>query len=247
MNNSYRKQYQYPMCWETAIWSALTDRELQLEMSWWLYLERDHQQSQQAYVEKGQSTHLEMKRQVNWENDNVDTQASDSEHTWRRSGKHTRRKSGEHAQQLEMICAPSTVDVKCTYKCTNFEDDQRDCHSTGELMGRSSVIDLCRTSAMMSTEAVPNENKHDLGTNQIVNWMASRETVTEPHRATQSRSLPKGGYQSAFVWGLETYDFREFSTEGTDWDIFQTACQSQCRKTMLEAYKPAWPRLREYE
>jgi len=49
--------------------------------------------------------HLKMKRQVNSENDDMDTQTSDSKHTWRRSGKHTRRKAGE---QLEMISAPST-------------------------------------------------------------------------------------------------------------------------------------------
>jgi len=49
--------------------------------------------------------HLEMKRQVNSEIDDMDTQTSDSKHTWRRCGKHTRRKAGE---QLEMISAPST-------------------------------------------------------------------------------------------------------------------------------------------
>jgi len=58
------------------------------------YLGRDHQ--------KSQPMHLEMKRQVNSGNDDVDTQTSDSEHTWRWSGKHTRRKAGE---QLEMISA----------------------------------------------------------------------------------------------------------------------------------------------
>jgi len=47
----------------------------------------------------------QMKRQVNSENDDVDTQTTDSEHTWRRSGKHTWRKAGE---ELEMISAPST-------------------------------------------------------------------------------------------------------------------------------------------
>jgi hypothetical protein len=35
----------------------------------------------------------QMKRQVNLEIDDVDTQTSDSKHTWRRSGKHTRRKA----------------------------------------------------------------------------------------------------------------------------------------------------------
>jgi len=51
--------------------------------------------------------HLEIKRQVNSENDNVDIQTSDSKHTWRRSGQHTWRKTGERNQQLE-ISAPST-------------------------------------------------------------------------------------------------------------------------------------------
>jgi hypothetical protein len=51
------------------------------------------------------TVHLEMKRQVNSEIDDMDTQTSDSNHTWRRNGKHTRRRAGE---QLEMISAPST-------------------------------------------------------------------------------------------------------------------------------------------
>jgi len=49
--------------------------------------------------------HLEMKRQVNSENDDMDTQTRDSKPTWRRSGMHTWWKAGE---QLEMISAPST-------------------------------------------------------------------------------------------------------------------------------------------
>jgi hypothetical protein len=104
-NNPYRKQSPYRKCWEEAPWSALTRRESQLEISRRTYLGSDHQQSQQAYVVKSQAVHLEMKRQVNSENDDMDTQTSDSKHTWRRSGKHTRRKAGE---QLEMISAPST-------------------------------------------------------------------------------------------------------------------------------------------
>ena len=49
--------------------------------------------------------HLEMKQQVNLDNDDMDTQTSDSKNTWGRSGKHTLRKPGE---QFEMISAPST-------------------------------------------------------------------------------------------------------------------------------------------
>jgi len=50
----------------------------------------------------------QIKRQVNSENDDVDTQISDSKNTWRRSRKHTRRKPGECNEQLEIISAPST-------------------------------------------------------------------------------------------------------------------------------------------
>jgi len=49
----------------------------------------------------------QMKRQVNSEIDDVDTQTSDSKHTWRKSGKHTRRKASERNQQLE-VSASST-------------------------------------------------------------------------------------------------------------------------------------------
>jgi len=62
--------------------------------------------SQQALVERSQPMHLEMKRQVNPETDNVDTHSSVSKQTWRRSRRHTRRKAGE---QLVMISAPSTA------------------------------------------------------------------------------------------------------------------------------------------
>jgi len=66
-------------------------------------------------------------------------------------------------------------------------------------MRRSSEFDLCRTSAIMATDAVPNEipyncilstdgvpneTKNDLRTYQIVYQTASRETVTEWHRET---------------------------------------------------------------
>jgi hypothetical protein len=52
--------------------------------------------------------HLELKRQVHSENDDMDTQRSDSKHTSRRSGIHTRRKAGKRNQQMKMISAPST-------------------------------------------------------------------------------------------------------------------------------------------
>jgi hypothetical protein len=74
-------------------------------------------------------------------------------------------------------CTEHRADVKCTYKCTDLEDDQCDYTSTGEMMRRSSELDLCRTSAFMSTEAVPNETENDLRTYQIVYRTASRDSL----------------------------------------------------------------------
>jgi len=37
------------------------------------------------------------------------------------------------------------------------------------------------------------------------------------------------------------------STEGTDWDVYQTDYRNDCRMTIPEAYKLAWPMLREFE
>jgi hypothetical protein len=58
-------------------------------------------------------------------------------------------------------------------------------------MGRSSEFDLCRTSAFMSTEALPNETENDLRTYQTVYRTASRETVTECHHERQLRQQPR--------------------------------------------------------
>jgi len=51
------------------------------------------------------TVHMEMKREANSQNDDMDTQTSYSKHTWRRGRKHTRKKVGE---QLEIISASST-------------------------------------------------------------------------------------------------------------------------------------------
>jgi len=88
-------------------------------------------------------------------------------------------------------CTEHRAGVKCTYKCTDLEDDQCDYTSTGEMMRRSSELDLCRTSAFMSTEAVPNETENDLRTYQIVYRTASQDTVTEWHHERQLRQLPR--------------------------------------------------------
>jgi len=47
--------------------------------------------------------------------------------------------------------------------------------------------------------------------------------------------------------GAGTQDHREPSTEGTDWDVYQTAYPTGCRTTILEGYKHAWPMLKEFE
>ena len=83
-------------------------------------------------------------------------------------------------------CTEHRADFKFTYKCTDLEDDQWNWKSTGEMTRISSEFDLRRTSAIMSTKAVPNETENDLWTYQIVYRMASRATVTEWHRKRQS-------------------------------------------------------------
>jgi hypothetical protein len=76
-------------------------------------------------------------------------------------------------------CTEYRADIKCTYKCTNLENEQCDCKSTGEMMRISRECDLCQKIAFMSTEAVPNETENDLRTYQIVYRRATRVTVTE--------------------------------------------------------------------
>jgi len=96
-------------------------------------------------------------------------------------------------------CTEHREDVKCTYKCTDLEDDQCDYTSTGEMMRRSSELDLCGTSAIMSTEAVPNETENDLRTYQIVYRTAPWETVTEWHRQTVETTI-KRWLPDCFEW-----------------------------------------------
>jgi len=59
-------------------------------------------------------------------------------------------------------CTKLRADVTCTYMCTNLDDDQCDSKSTGEMMRKSSESDLCRTNAIMSTGAVPNQTGNDI-------------------------------------------------------------------------------------
>ena len=47
--------------------------------------------------------------------------------------------------------------------------------------------------------------------------------------------------------GIEYVDHRERFTEATDWHVYQTAYRNECRTTILEASKPAWAIVKEYE
>jgi len=81
----------------------------------------------------------------------------------------------------------------------------------------------------MATEAVPNETESNLRTYQIVYRTASRETVTEWHRDRQSRQLPKDDYRIALNGGRRNLGLSgALSTEGTDWDVYQTAYRNEC-------------------
>jgi len=146
--------------------------------------------------------HLEMKRQVNSENDNMDTQISDSNqaHLEMERNAYQEESLRAHPTIADDMCTEHSADVKCTYKCTDLEDDQCDCKSTREMMRRSSSLGLCRTSAIMSTEAVPNETENDLQTCHIVYRTALPETVTEGIMR-QTRQLPTDDYQIALHGG----------------------------------------------
>jgi hypothetical protein len=66
------------------------------------------------------------------------------------------------------------VDVKCANKCMDVDDDQCDCRITGEMLRRHRKFDLCRTSAIMSTEAVLIKI--------LYNCVISTESVPTRHR-----------------------------------------------------------------
>jgi len=48
-------------------------------------------------------------------------------------------------------CTECRADVKSTYECTDFEDDQCNCTNTGLLIRCPRKYDLYQTSAIMST------------------------------------------------------------------------------------------------
>jgi len=54
-----------------------------------------------------------------------------------------------------------------------------------------------------------------------------------------SRGTKYGDWLGGFLVAL--------STKGTDWNVYQTTYHIGCWITILEAYKPAWPMLKEVE
>ena len=74
----------------------------------------------------------------------------------------------------------------------------------------------------------------------IVSSDNHQEIITEISQRPRSRSK-----DSKLRVNMRIY--REPSTEGTDWDVYQTAYGNECRTTILKADKPAWPIPKEYE
>ena len=97
------------------------------------------------------------------------------------------------------MCTKHRADVKCTYKCTELEDDKCNCKSTGEMMGRFkrvwSMPNECMYVYWSSSErdwkwspnvlySLPN------GIGSDSHHVTSQETVTEWHHVRQMRQLP---------------------------------------------------------
>ena len=61
-----------------------------------------------------------------------------------------------------------TVDVKCTYKCTDLGDGQCECSNDGETIRKSSESYILQTSATMSSEEVSDKTKNFLSTSHLV-------------------------------------------------------------------------------
>jgi len=77
------------------------------------------------------------------------------------------------------MCTEHMANIKCTYKCTDHENNQCDSKCTREMIRRMSDCDLSHIRAEMDTEAVLTENKNDHQPYKIEYHMASREIVTK--------------------------------------------------------------------
>jgi hypothetical protein len=122
-------------------------------------------------------------------------------------------------------------------------------------MRRSSELELCRTSAIMSTEAVPNETENDLRTYQIVyqtgshasHRNASREIVTEPPRERQSPNCimrdSGDNYQEMIT---EISQRPKSRSKDYKLGFNKRIVGIPLPKAQTEAYKPGWPTLQEY-
>jgi len=116
---------------------------------------------------------------VNTWHANVDPQTSHSRHCGRRSTRHIQRNIElAHPNIMDDECTESKAEVKCTYICTDSEDDQYDCMSTTEILSTTCEIAPCGMSAKMASEGSSNilDNLSN-GTMRDTPWMASWETV----------------------------------------------------------------------
>jgi len=159
-------------------------------------------------------------------------------HKWQRANLEKERKAYLEKSRRAIgddKCTEHRADVKCTYKCTDLEDDQCDCKSTGEMMRKWSSLDLCRTSAIMSTEAVPNETENDLWTYQIVYHNGNardshRMASWAPVETTTKRWLP-----DCLEWRAQEHSIIQSST----YQRHQLICFTK-RLTEMNAERPYW-------
>ena len=70
-------------------------------------------------------------------------------------------------------------------------------------------------------------------------WYNYREMMTEHNAQDHSQMTPNWDRIRGLSGALPT--------EGTDWDVYQTAYRNGCRMTILEAHKAARPMLKEHE
>jgi len=124
------------------------------------------------------------------------------------------------------------------------------------MIRRTCDFDLCQTIANMATEAVPSDTRNHHWSYQIGHKMASLYTVTKRHCkrqslnaiVRQSREVTKDDYCIALNGGCRNLVLSgALPTKGTTFIYCQSACRNECCTTILEAYKPAWPKQKEFE
>jgi hypothetical protein len=99
---------------------------------------------------------------------------------WKRSLAESTSVRGEESTNAtgDDQCTKHRADVKCTSAPT-WRMILCDYRSTGEIMRCSSEFDLCRSSAIMSTEDVPNGTENDFRTRPKV--ISKRDRKSSPN------------------------------------------------------------------